>query len=166
MYISEEARIECELCEVAEYLTNDAQMTRDLFNRYNPFAAPQIKNVIHNEPATIVFWSDGTKTVVKCQDDDVYDPEKGLAMAICKKVFGNKGNYCNQLKKWLPEEEKDFSFTIAEMEKSLKNLKRQMLTREAFKMLSEVSSNTKSLKQEYVDTVEDAVCLLAQALEE
>lgn len=66
-----------------------------------------IKNVIHHDPATIVYWCDGTKTVVKCSENDIYDPEKGLAMAIAKKVFGNKGNYYNQFKKWLPKEEKD-----------------------------------------------------------
>lgn len=65
---------------------------------------PKIKNVIFNDPATIVFWADGTKTVVKCQDGDIFDPEKGLAMAISKKALGNKGNYCNELKKWLPKE--------------------------------------------------------------
>lgn len=68
---------------------------------------PKIKNVIFNDPATIVFWADGTKTVVKCQDDDIFDPEKGLAMAISKKALGNKGNYCNELKKWLPKEVKE-----------------------------------------------------------
>lgn len=67
--------------------------------------APEIKNVIFNDPATIVFWEDGTKTVVKCQDGDEFDPEKGLAMAIAKKAYGNKGNYCNKMKKWLPKEE-------------------------------------------------------------
>ena len=66
---------------------------------------PEIKNVIFNNPATIVFWEDGTKTVVKCQDGDEFDPEKGLSMAIVKKAYGNKGNYCNKLKKWLPKEE-------------------------------------------------------------
>lgn len=68
---------------------------------------PEIKNVIFNDPATIVFWEDGTKTVVKCQPSDCFDPEKGLAMAIAKKAYGNKGSYCNQLKKWLPKEEPD-----------------------------------------------------------
>lgn len=58
-----------------------------------------IKNVIFNEPATIVFWADGTKTVVKAENED-FDPEKGLAMAIAKKVFGNKGSYFNQIRKW------------------------------------------------------------------
>lgn len=73
---------------------------------------PEIKNVIFNDPATIVFWEDGTKTVVKCQDGDEFDPEKGLAMAIVKKAYGNKGSYCNKLRKWLPkEEQKEFAFT-------------------------------------------------------
>lgn len=69
-------------------------------------AIPSIKKVIFNKPATIVFWEDGSKTVVKCQDGDIYDPEKGLAMAISKKALGNQGNYCEVFKKWLPEEEK------------------------------------------------------------
>lgn len=65
-----------------------------------------IARVIFNDPATIVYWKDGSKTVVKCGDNDVYDREKGLAMAIAKKYLGNKGNYNNILKKYLKEEEK------------------------------------------------------------
>ena len=65
--------------------------------------------VIFNDPATIVLWRDGTKTVVKCQGGDVFDPEKGLAMAIAKKAFGNKGNYYKEFKKWLPEEKEEVS---------------------------------------------------------
>ena len=63
-----------------------------------------IKNVIFNNPATIIFWSDGTKTVVKAENEP-FDPEKGLAMAIAKKSLGNKGDYYNEFKKWLPKEE-------------------------------------------------------------
>lgn len=65
-----------------------------------------IKKVIFNDPATIVLWTDGAKTVVKC-DGEKYDPEKGLAMAICKKALGNKGNYYEVFKKWLPKDESD-----------------------------------------------------------
>ena len=61
---------------------------------------PTIKSVKFNNPATIVFWTDGTKTVVKCGDDDTFDPEKGLAMAIAKKALGNSGNYFNEIKRW------------------------------------------------------------------
>ena len=95
---------------------------------------PEIKNVIFNDPATIVFWEDGTKTVVKCQDGDEFDPEKGLVMAIVKKAYGNKGNYCNKLKEWLPKEEpvdtnhsifvpKEFTFT-ADIDKLSKSFKK------------------------------------------
>lgn len=63
-----------------------------------------IKNVIFNDPATIIFWSDGTKTVVKAENES-FDPEKGLAMAIAKKSLGNKGDYYNEFKKWIPEED-------------------------------------------------------------
>ena len=60
-----------------------------------------IKNVIFNDPAVIVIWDDNSKTVVKCGKNDVYDPEKGLAMAISKKALGNQGNYYDIFKKWL-----------------------------------------------------------------
>ena len=63
-----------------------------------------IEKVIFNNPATIVLWSNGEKTVVKCRDDETFDPEKGLAMAIVKYVYGNKGNYYNEIKMWLPKE--------------------------------------------------------------
>ena len=63
-----------------------------------------LKNVIYNDPATIAFWSDGTKTVVKAQPGDIFDPEKGLAMVIAKKACGNTGNYYNGFKDWLPKE--------------------------------------------------------------
>ena len=62
-----------------------------------------LKKVIYNDPATIAFWSDGTKTVVKAQPGDIFDPEKGLAMAIAKKACGNTGNYYNSFKRWLPK---------------------------------------------------------------
>ena len=65
----------------------------------------RIKKVIFNDPATIVFWSDGTKTVVKCGNNDAFDPEKGLAMAISKKFFDNMGYYYDVFKKWLPKDD-------------------------------------------------------------
>ena len=68
-----------------------------------PYKCAKIKKVIFNNPATIVFWPDGEKTVVKCSNDEVFDEEKGLAMAISKRVLGNKGNYYNEFKKWLPK---------------------------------------------------------------
>ena len=78
--------------------------TTNKSNRKSPDFRRFIKKVKFNPPATIVFWTDNTKTVVKCSGED-YDPEKGLAMCICKKVLGDKGNYYEVFKKWLPKEE-------------------------------------------------------------
>jgi len=62
-----------------------------------------IKNVIFNDPATIVYWEDGTKTVVKANNEK-FDKEKGLAMCFAKKAMGNKGNYFEAFKKWADAE--------------------------------------------------------------
>lgn len=63
----------------------------------------QIERVIFNAPATVVYWKDGTKTVVKCQDGDKYSKETGLAMAIVKKVYGNSGAYNDIMKTWIKD---------------------------------------------------------------
>ena len=47
----------------------------------------RIDRLIFHDPATVVYWKDGTKTVVKCHDEP-FDREKGLAMCIAKKVLG------------------------------------------------------------------------------
>lgn len=103
-----------------------------------PIAAYGIENVIFQNPATIVFWSDGTKTVVNCMDNaetkkkivdgkeviirkprkcDTYSKEAGLAMAIVKKWAGNNGNYNNIFRKFIPE--------MAEEEKAAKKAKKE-----------------------------------------
>lgn len=50
------------------------------------------KKIIFNGPATIVIWDDGAKTVVKQSKYDDYDYEKGFAMCVVKRVFGDKRN--------------------------------------------------------------------------
>lgn len=65
---------------------------------------PGIEKVIFSGPCTIVLWDDNTKTIVRAQEGELFDPEKGLAMAVSKKALGNKGDYFDEFKKWLPEE--------------------------------------------------------------
>ena len=83
--------------------SNYLQMTVSNMSEPNPNLV-EIKNVVFNPPATIVFWTDNSKTVVKAENE-TFDPEKGLAMAIAKKALGNKGNYYETFKKWLPKKE-------------------------------------------------------------
>lgn len=66
------------------------------------------KSPIFNEPATICYWNDGTKTVVKCQEGDTYSPEAGLALCYMKKILGNTSKDLNkELHKYIPEEKED-----------------------------------------------------------
>lgn len=46
------------------------------------------EKIIHNPPATIVIWNDGTKTVVKAHNEP-YDKEKGAVMAYSKRILGS-----------------------------------------------------------------------------
>ena len=95
------------MCDVEEIShTNEWGFTV----RAKMYRQVEIKKVIFNRPATIVFWSDGDKTVVKCCNKDYWDPRHGLTMAICKK--GLEKNYSlflcidylpseKQLAKWI-----------------------------------------------------------------
>lgn len=69
------------------------------------YRIPMIKNVIFNPPATIVFWEDGHKTVVKCSKNDRFDPEKAIAMAFVKKIYGNVSRYNDVIHKWIEPNE-------------------------------------------------------------
>lgn len=112
----------------ATYARKDVEMTSFLAKRMNiPYGSlPKIKDVIFNPPATIVFWADNTKTVVKCQEGDDFDAEKGLTMAITKKLFGNKGNYFEEIKKWVkkykpePVEIRMNGFSLTELDKMIR----------------------------------------------
>lgn len=64
------------------------------------------KKVIFNPPATIVFWKDGTKTIIKCREDDIFDEEIGLAMAIAQKFAGDRSKFKKMVKKASRPQEK------------------------------------------------------------
>lgn len=101
--------------EEMQYCLNDVTVTEKLFKeekimRFDS-CKPTIKNVIFNDPATIVMWSDGTKTVVKCGENDVFDPEKGVAMCCMKKLIGtNKtgSNYLDKVQEYFDKYDEDY----------------------------------------------------------
>lgn len=86
-----------------------------------------IRKVIFSNPATIVLWSDGTKTVVKCGPDDIFDKEKGLAMAIVKKMAGNDSRFHKVFKKWCkPDETNEDAGAYAKVLKELAKMSAAM----------------------------------------
>lgn len=154
---------------VKQYMGNDIQEVQAATIRYQvcnghyirplKTLVPAIKNVIFNDPATIVFWADGTKTVVKAQDGDIFDPEKGLTMAITKKALGNKGNYCNALKKWLPEE-----ILIDDCENRTPLCHSKVWT--AYQRLVNTLQDKKATKADFGAAMEEAIGYLGEALDD
>lgn len=50
---------------------------------------PKVRRIIHSGPATIVFWEDDTKTVVKLSENDFYDEYAAFAAALAIKCYGS-----------------------------------------------------------------------------
>lgn len=54
---------------------------------------------------TVIVWKDGTKTVVKCQEGEDFDFEKGIAMCFMKKAFKDRGCYNDMFKEAIKQME-------------------------------------------------------------
>ena len=81
-----------------------------------------IDRVIFNDPATIILWKDGSKTVVKRSDDDVWDPEKGFCMAVIKKLYG----HTSFIKRFMEPDEEMTILTVEEACENLKNFGKKL----------------------------------------
>ena len=92
-----------DLADVVKYCENDVITTKELCEYHDNWCKFTPKKVIFNEPATIVLWSDNTKTVVKCSPNDTYDKEKGLALCYMKKLYGNDNKFHKIFSKWTKE---------------------------------------------------------------
>lgn len=81
-----------------------AEAERKLANERKKYDTDKI---IFNPPATVVIWKDGTKTIVKCGEDEVFDHEVGVAMCFMKKIFGSRSAFKRTVKEYLPKEPKN-----------------------------------------------------------
>lgn len=61
--------------------------------KLSPISELKVKEILSNGPATIVFWNDGTKTVVKREIDDEDDLYDAVANALAKKIFGSTSKF-------------------------------------------------------------------------
>lgn len=77
---------------VIDYLDTDMKsIYKTYIDNYGFHTLPVPKKILFNSPATIVFWEDGDKTVVKCMKEDIYDKEKGFVLCLLKKMLSKKG---------------------------------------------------------------------------
>lgn len=57
------------------------------------YMVPEITKIIVNDPATIVFFKDGTKVVVKCMEGEDFSPYTAVAYAIAQKVYRSNSHF-------------------------------------------------------------------------
>lgn len=57
--------------------------------------------IFQSNYATIVYWNDGTKTIVKRSENDEFIPEVGFAMALVKRIYGNR----SEVLRWIESAE-------------------------------------------------------------
>ena len=62
------------------------------------------KKYIINDGATILFWEDGTKTIVKRAEDDSFDPVKGFLWAYFQKNSGLSKTKANEYLRKIDQE--------------------------------------------------------------
>lgn len=75
-----------------DYMQKDTEFTAALYRQFQFMP----KEIIYNDAATIVYWTDGTKTVVKCNENDEYSEYAGFVAAVAKKMYGG-ANAINRL---------------------------------------------------------------------
>ena len=135
---------------------------------FNKKLETSIKDVIFSPPATIVKWDDGTKTVVKVQNGEDYDPEKGLAMAISKKALGNSREYYHTFLHWLKKYEKEYvkaeQFGIPSSVINKPDEKKRDAIKNAYAMLVHIRVNPDEKIHDY--KLDDIIGFLGQALED
>jgi len=90
-----------------EYFAFEDQLTIKPTN-YG-IARNDIDKVIFNDPATIIIWKDGTKTVVKTAPGETYNKWAGMALCISKKLYGDR--FHRIFKEYCGEEEEKSSFS-------------------------------------------------------
>lgn len=70
--------------DIHDYMQKDIEFTAEFYCQFR--FAPE--KIIYNDAATIVYWTDGTKTVVKCNENDEYSEYAGFVAAVAKKMYG------------------------------------------------------------------------------
>lgn len=79
---------ECDNCKYFDECFAD-EIYHDPEDVQPMWGIPDIERVVFSGPATIVFWDDGTKTVVKAMKGEKIEHYAGFAAACMKKLFGS-----------------------------------------------------------------------------
>ena len=94
--------------KATEYYTEQFNRRPPMKNE-NKIAKPKfvdVKRIIHSGPATIVFWEDNTKTVVRCSENDIYDEYSAFCSALAIKLYGTNSHLKKVIERVSKKDEK------------------------------------------------------------
>ena len=81
------------------------------------------KEVIFAPPATIVYWQDGSRTVVKCSEEDEFSEEMGFVLCFMKKWFGNTGKFNDYINEALAGAKRYYSKSSSDVPEYIQKIK-------------------------------------------
>lgn len=79
---------------------SDKKETPDVYH-------PIPDKIIFNDPVTVVFWTDKTKTIVRKSANDPYDKYMAFCAALAKKVYENNTQIHKIIESGIDQKEKD-----------------------------------------------------------
>lgn len=95
---------ECNVTTI-NYVTDKGQLFHpNSYNNHMSTLRP-IEVIYQDDKTTIVYWSDNSKTIVSCSDDDAFSKEAGLALAYMKRLMGgnDKQEFHKMLKTYVAQ---------------------------------------------------------------
>lgn len=91
--------------DFADFVTISKPCSIAAPKKYFPTIAEiPISRVTYSGNATTVFFTDGTKTTVKCSSNDNYDRQTAVVYALVKRLFGKIGRLDEKTKKFYENE--------------------------------------------------------------
>lgn len=95
--------LDAQLKKTDEPKKTDKSDKKETPNVYRPIA----EKIIFNDPVTVVFWTDKTKTIVRKSDNDPYDKYMAFCAALAKKVYENNTQIHKIIESGIDQKEKD-----------------------------------------------------------
>lgn len=74
--------------ELAEIIKQEEALNeaKEVCSKFTP------KRIIYNDPVTIVFWKDGTKTIVRATKETIFNKYNAFTAALAKKILMSNSN--------------------------------------------------------------------------
>lgn len=79
------------------------------------------RKIIFNDPVSVVFWQDGTKTIVRRTKGEKFNKYTAFTAALAKKIFGNNTRVNAIVKSGIDQKEKDAAKKAKMAKKNVRN---------------------------------------------